>query len=152
MNVSVKFPAVVIFQLFVTAKSREPSLSVVIVPRFAAVKVWSDANAAIPAPLKVVEPVPPFASGKAPVTFDVRSIDPASIALVIVDQAGSVPFVVSTVLALPIASREVALDELRTITSPRVVIGSLRFPASPVLVNEKYRSSLAANDTPALLT
>ena len=52
--------------------------------------------------------VPPLANGKAPVTFDVRSIEPANIEFVIVDHAGSVPFVVRTVFAEPIASLSVA--------------------------------------------
>ena len=79
-----------------------------------------------------VAAVPPLAIGSAPVTLEVRSMLPASIALVIVDQAGSVPLVVSTVLADPIARRSAA-DAPCLSRSPRVVRALTPGPAGPVL-------------------
>ena len=61
-----------------------------------------------------------MAMGSAPVTLEVRSMLPANMALLIVDHAGSVPLVVRTVLADPIARRSFALAP-RFSRSPRVV-------------------------------
>ena len=61
-----------------------------------------------------------FAMGRAPVTLLAKSMLPANIAFVTVVHAGSVPAVVRTVLAEPIARRSLALAP-RFSTSPRVV-------------------------------
>ena len=83
---------------------------------------------AVRASLADVDPVPPFATGSAPLTADASGTWP---------YAGSVPSEIRTRFAAPAPRRAVALLEFRTMMSPRVVIGSLRLPASPVRVKAK---------------
>ena len=52
------------------------------VPRSGFTRVGDVDRTTLPVPVEVVVPVPPLRTGKIPVTFDVRSIEPASWALV----------------------------------------------------------------------